>query len=237
MTDEKPQPSPKLPKLRQGLSFSFGDYVLDGRPQWLIHDSARNKFFVVGWSEYECLKRWEIGDSEQLVEAVNIETTLHVDLQDIQNIIQFLAYNYLIEQRGSKIYSQAKEQKLFKDENILHAVIHYYLFFKIPLWHPDSFLGRTRRVGKWLFNRYTLYMMLILLAVSLYQLSFQWDRFTHTFPTIFSWQGLLSYFVAFSICKFCHELGHAYMCKEYGVPVPTLGVAFLVFWPVDCSRA
>jgi len=232
MTDEKPQPPSKLPKLRPGISFSFGDYDWDGRPQWLIHDSGRNKFFVIGWSEYECLKRWEIGNAEELVDAVNIETTLHVDLQDIQNIIQFLSTNYLIEQRGQKIYSQAKEQKLFKDENILHAVISYYLFFRIPLWHPDGFLGRTRQVGKWLFSRYTLYTMLILLAIALYQLSFKWDTFTHTFPTIFSWQGLIAYFIAFSICKFCHELGHAYMCKHYGIPVPTLGVAFLVFWPV-----
>lgn len=27
-------------------------------------------------------------------------------------------------------------------------------------------------------------------------------------------------------------MGHAYMCKRYGVPVPSLGIAFLVFWPV-----
>jgi putative peptide zinc metalloprotease protein len=233
MADEKPQPPPpKVPKLRSGISFSFGDYDLDGRPQWLIHDSGRNKFFVIGWSEYECLKRWELGNPEEIVEAVNTETTLHVELQEIQNITQFLIQNFLIEQRGHAIYSQAKEQKLFKDENILHAVISYYLFFKIPLWHPDGFLNRTRHIAKWLFSRYTLYMMLILLAVALYQLSFQWDVFTHTFSTIFSWQGLFFYFIAFTVCKFCHELGHAYMCKQYGVPVPTLGVAFLVFWPV-----
>jgi putative peptide zinc metalloprotease protein len=232
MTEEqKPQPI-KLPKLRPGITFSFSDYDHDGRPQWLIHDSARNKFFVIGWSEYECLKRWDIGDGQQLVDAINTETTLHIDLDDVNNLIQFVSQNYLIEQRGHQIHRQAKDQKLFKDENVLHSVITYYLFFKIPLWHPDNFLGRTLQVGKWIFSRYTFYMMSILLAVALYQLSFQWDAFTHSFSSIFSWQGLASYLVAFLFCKFCHELGHAYMCKYYGVPVPTLGVAFLVFWPV-----
>ncbi|MEO8401663.1 MAG: efflux RND transporter periplasmic adaptor subunit, partial [Gammaproteobacteria bacterium] len=45
-------------------------------------------------------------------------------------------------------------------------------------------------------------------------------------------QGLFFYLIAYLICKFCHELGHAYMCRHYGIPVPTLGIAFLVFWPV-----
>src|SRR5581483_669498 len=60
----------------------------------------------------------------------------------------------------------------------------------------------------------------------------RWDEFTHTFSTIFNWQGLFLYFIAFTIAKLFHELGHAYMCKQYGVSVPTMGVAFLVFWPV-----
>jgi putative peptide zinc metalloprotease protein len=230
--EEIKQPSIKLPKLRRGITLHFSDYDLDGKPQWLIHDSGRNKFFVIGWSEYECLKRWDIGEAEQLINAVNMETTLHVDLTDIEHLLQFLSYHYLIIQKGHKIYRQAKEQKLFKDENILHAVISYYLFFKIPLWHPNHFLEHTHKIANWIFSRYTLYMMMILLAIALYQLSFQWDNFIHTFPSIISWQGFISYVIAFLFCKFCHELGHAYMCKHYGVPVPTLGVAFLVFWPV-----
>jgi putative peptide zinc metalloprotease protein len=233
MIEEQMKKAPiKLPKLRKSVTFHFSDYDLDGRPQWLIHDAGRNKFFVVGWSEFECLKRWDLGEAELLVEAVNTETTLHIDLHDIEHLLQFLSYNYLIEQKGHKIHQQAKEQKLFKGENVLHYAISYYLFFKIPLWHPDNFLGRTREVGKWLFSRYTLYMMMILLAIALYQLSFQWNTFTHTFSTIFTWQGFVSYLIAFLFCKFFHELGHAYMCKHYGVSVPTLGIAFLVFWPV-----
>jgi putative peptide zinc metalloprotease protein len=222
----------KLPGLRKGITFAFGDYDRDGKPQWLIHDGARNKFFIIGWAEYELLERWYMVDPDAIVEDVNEKTTLHVDVSDIENLLKFLAHNYLIKQSGYQIYQRAKDQQLFKKDNWYHWLINYYLFFRIPLLHPDKLLDRTKAVGNFIFDRYTAMVMTFLGLLALFQLSTQWDRFTHTFPTIFSLDGLFFYFIAYSICKFCHELGHAYMCKRYGIKVPTLGVAFLVFWPV-----
>jgi putative peptide zinc metalloprotease protein len=181
---------------------------------------------------YELLERWSLADAEALIDAVNSETTLNVDLHDVENLLKFLIHNYLIKQSGYQIYKNAKEQKLFKKDNLFHWVISYYLFFRVPLVHPDHFLTKTKKIGDWVFSRIAGYVMLVLALIALFQLSMQWEQFTHTFSTIFTWQGLFFYFLAYLICKFCHELGHAYMCKHYGVPVPSLGVAFLVFWPV-----
>lgn len=225
-------PPLKLPKLREGITIAFNDYDLEGKPQWLIHDAGRNKFFVIGWVEYELLNRWDISDPVELLETVNAQTTLHVDMSDLENLLKFLVHNYLIQQSGQKIYQSAKEQKIFKDENVLHWLISYYLFFRIPLFHPDNFLNKTKKIADWVFSRYAFYIMAFLGIIALYQLSMQWSQFTHTFSNIFTWQGLLFSLIAFVLGKLCHELGHAYMCKQYGVPVPTLGVAFLVFWPV-----
>ncbi len=222
----------KLPKLRKGISFAFSDYDLEGKPQWVIHDSGRNKFFIIGLVEYEIIKRWSLGQADLLVEAVNKETTLNIELSDVENFAKFLQNNYLIQQTGYQIYNRAKEQNIFKNDSWWHWLINYYLFFKVPLLHPDHFLTKTQFIGKWLFSRKMGYLMIVLAIIALYQLSMRWDEFTHTFPTIFTWQGFFYYFIAYSVCKLLHELGHAYQCKEYGVPVPALGIAFLVFWPV-----
>lgn len=227
-----PKEKRKLPSLRKGITFAFNDYDKEGKPQWLIHDANRNKFFIIGWAEYELLERWAIGDVEELIEAVQRETTLHVDEEDVENLLRFLAHNYLIKQTGYQIYKSAKEQKLFKKDNLFHWLVSYYLFFRIPLWHPDNFLVRTKRIGDIVFSRGIGYLMLVLTTIALYQLSTKWEEFTHTFSSIFTFEGLFFYFIAYTVCKFCHELGHAYMCRRYGVPVPTLGIAFLVFWPV-----
>lgn len=227
------EPKPlKLPMLRQGITFAFSEYDKDGKPQWLIHDAGRNKFFIIGWVEYEILERWHLGDADAIVNAVNSETTLHIDTGDIENLLKFLVYNYLIRQSGYHIYQRAKEQKLFKNDNFIHWLITYYLFFRIPLFHPDRFLVRTKHIGDWLFSRGLLYLMMALAIVAFFQLGHQWEKFTHTFSTIFTWQGLFFAFITYMITKLGHELGHAYMCRRYGVPVPALGIAFLVFWPV-----
>lgn len=227
-----PKPPLKLPKLRNGVTIAFNDYDLDGKPQWLINDSARNKFFIIGLVEYELLNRWNLGDAVTLVNAVNNETTLQVDESDVENLLKFLAYNYLIQQSGYQIYKHAKDQKLFKSDNLLHWLISYYLFFKIPLLHPDNFLSKTKRIGEIIFSRTTFYVMCGLAALALFQINSRWDEFTHTFSSIFTYSGLFFAMIAYMITKLFHELGHAYMCKKYGVPVPALGLAFLVFWPV-----
>lgn len=229
---QKSKTPQKLPELRKGLTFAFNDYDRAGKPQWTIHDASRNKFYIIGLVEFELLSKWHLGDADAVIEAVNSETALHVDHADIDRFLHFLTHHYLIKQSGYHIYERAKQQKLFKKDNWFHWLINYYLFFRIPLFHPDAFLERTKWVANLLFSRKTSYVMTVLAILALYQISMRWEEFTHTFPTIFTFEGLFFYFIAYMFCKLCHEFGHAYMCKRYGIPVPSLGIAFLVFWPV-----
>lgn len=230
--DAPPPMQYRLRKLRKGVSFQFNGYDIDGIPQWLIYDEGRNKYFVVGWPEYEMLSHWDLGDPKAIIEAVNKETTLHVDIKDFESLENFLYRNYLVEQRWRSVYQKARDQKIIKGENLFYWFIRYYLFFRVPLFHPDNFLNRTKKIGNILFSPITSSIMLILAIIAIYQIGVHWEVFTHTFDKVFTWQGLFFYFIAFTIAKFFHEFGHAYMSKQYNVSVPTMGVGFLVFWPV-----
>jgi putative peptide zinc metalloprotease protein len=221
-----------LRKLRHGVTLHFSGYDLEGVPHWQLYDGARNNFFVIGWPEFEMLSRWNLGDGQAIVDAVNKETTIHVELQDFEDLRTFLYNNFLVEHRWRNVYQKAKENKLIKGENLFYWFLRYYLFFRIPLFRPDKFLDRTKFFGEFLFSKVLAYIMICLGIIAIYQIGIRWEEFVHTFSSIFNWQGLFLYLIAFSIAKLFHELGHAYMCKKYGVPVPTIGVAFLVFWPV-----
>ncbi len=221
-----------LPPLRKGITCTFSEYDVHGKPQWMINDAGRNKFFIIGWAEHQILKNWHIGNPNDIIETINNKTTLNVEVSDIESFYHFLKKNYLLEQSGYDIYKTAKEQHLFAKDNWLTWLIHHYLFFRIPLWHPDNFLIRTKSIANFVFNRYVFYAMLILGTIAVYQVSTKWQLFTHTFTSIFTLNGVIYYFIAFTICKFFHEMGHAYMCRRYDIPVQSLGVAFLVFWPV-----
>lgn len=221
-----------LPKLRKGITCTFGDYDVHGKPHWMINDAGRNKFFIIGWAEYQIYQQWDLGDADKIIETVNSKTTLNIDKADIESFYTFLKKNYLLQQSGYDIHNLGKEQKLFAKDNWIRWLIDHYLFFRIPLWHPDKFLIKTKFIASFIFNRYLFYVMIALAFIALYQINSQWDTFTHTFSSIFNLNGVIFYFFAFSFCKLCHEMGHAYMCRRYDVPVQSLGVAFLVFWPV-----
>jgi putative peptide zinc metalloprotease protein len=60
----------------------------------------------------------------------------------------------------------------------------------------------------------------------------QWDAFLATFPYFFSLSGMLLYGLVLAAVKCAHELGHALVAKHFGLRVPTMGIAFLVLWPV-----
>lgn len=62
------------------------------------------------------------------------------------------------------------------------------------------------------------------------------ECFTHKRKHKNIWHGscLLIVYLnkALSFAKVIHELGHAYAAKRHGLRVPSMGIAFLVFWPV-----
>lgn len=232
MEAEPPKRPYRLRKLRKGLEIRFNSYDHDGVPNWLIYDPARNKYFLIGWPEHEMLVRWQLVDPKQIIETVNKETTLNLTMNDFDSLESFLYRNQLIEQRWRSVYQRAKEQKVIKGENIFYWFIRYYLFFRIPLFNPDNFLNRTKKFGNFIFSKPVLYIMTFLGIIAIYQIGLNWGLFVNTFSKIFTWQGLFFYLIVFTVVKFFHEFGHAYMCKQYNVSVPTMGVALLVFWPV-----
>lgn len=229
---QQPQRPYYLRKLRRGVVMRFYAYDLDGVPQWLLYDSLRNKHYIIGWPEHEMIARWNMGNPLAIIKDVNEKTILSIDMNDFEELEKFLNRNYLLEQRWRNVYQRAREQKVIKSENLFYWFIRYYLFFRIPLFHPDNFLNKTRWIGNIFFSKITFLIMSILGIIAIYQINAHWEDFTHTFASIFNWQGLIYYFIAFTIAKCFHEFGHAYMSKQYNVPVPTMGVAFLVFWPV-----
>ena len=59
-----------------------------------------------------------------------------------------------------------------------------------------------------------------------------WDNFISTFMYLFSKEGMIYYGISLIFVKSLHELGHAFTAKRYGCKVPSIGVAFLVMFPV-----
>ena len=47
-----------LPPLREEIAIFRGPAALDGSPSYTLHDPARNRFYRLGWPEFEIISRW-----------------------------------------------------------------------------------------------------------------------------------------------------------------------------------
>ncbi|MBX8495451.1 HlyD family efflux transporter periplasmic adaptor subunit [Pseudomonas cichorii] len=224
--------TPDLPQLRQELKLHRGPRLRDGSPSWTLEDPARGQFFRLGWAEVEMLARWETGNSQRVLDAVNTQTSLTLDIQDVKGFAAFLGNLQLVRTQGP----EGNERLLKISQQNKHGwagwLMHNYLFVRIPLVNPDAFLERTLPWVRPLMSRGFALLTLMAALTGLILVARQWDVFVHTFLHFFSLEGALLAAMTLGCTKVLHELGHAYTCKRFGCRVASMGVALLVMWPV-----
>ena len=67
-----PAPAPKpvpLPRIRDELILFPGSPNEDGTPAWVIQDPVSNRFYRIGWLDFELLVQWADHDAAALVES------------------------------------------------------------------------------------------------------------------------------------------------------------------------
>ena len=161
------------------------------------------------------------------INSQGIETTG----DEIKSFIGFLQQNNLIIQPQGQGVPYLMQQKNSLKKSWIMNLIHSYLFFKIPLFTPDEWLGRTLHKVKFLGSKKIRNIIYILGFIGLFFVIQQFENFTKTFLYFFSFKGLMIYFVTLVFVKCLHELGHAYIAKYHGCRVSAIGIAFLVFFP------
>jgi len=62
----------------------------------MIHDPVCNRFYRIGWLDFEMLARWSLGSAQAVVRAIQSETTLAPDESDLQALAGFLERHSLL---------------------------------------------------------------------------------------------------------------------------------------------
>ena len=63
----------QLPALRPDLQLTAAAPARDGAPQWTLADPLRGRYFKLGVGAMRLLRRWTLGDSEQVLHAANTD--------------------------------------------------------------------------------------------------------------------------------------------------------------------
>jgi putative peptide zinc metalloprotease protein len=230
-------PNLPWPALREDLQLHHGAALPDGQPSWTLHDPVRHRFHRIDWLTYEVLCRWWLGDAALIARQIGDQTTLMVDESHVLQVLQMARQHQWVQPQQAAAPRAAATGDL---RSALTWLLHHYLFFRIPLINPDRLLQRLLPRLAWLGSPAFTRLSGAALALGLVGLARQWDQAAHQWLDLLSWRGALLYGLTLVGVKLAHEFGHALVAKRHGLRVPTMGVAFMVLWPVaytDTSEA
>jgi putative peptide zinc metalloprotease protein len=218
-----------LPRLRGDLRLFEGAASADGAPGWTLHDPVRGRYFRLGPEAFALIGRWGLGDRAAVLRAVAADTVLRPTAAQLDELVGFLRGNDLVEAEDAAAVAQRASAAECGRGRWL---VHRYLFFRVPLVRPDRALARLAPLAAPLYSRAAPWAVLLCGLLGLMLAARQWDAFLQSAAQIFGWSGVAGYALALLALKTCHELGHAITAKRFGCRVPTMGVAFLVLFPV-----
>ena len=221
-----------LPKIRNDLKLLDTSVAEDGSKRWLLFDPIQNKYFDIGLDTFELISNWqsdiELEEFIKILENKNYE----IDKESLQTFVDFLVNNNLIVCDDSKYTSRMINIRKQSKQNIFKWLIHNYLFIRVPLVKPDKWLEKNKSKVSFLYSQLWQNIVLVLGFIGIVFVLRDWENFISTFMYLFTKEGFFYYFISLVFVKSFHELGHAFTAKRYGCKVPTMGVAFLVLFPV-----
>jgi len=220
-----------LPPLREDLQLCNARAdAASGEPAWIIQDNVINRFYRIGWLEFECLLRWG-GTARDLCARIGRETALKPDAEQIVAVRQFLEQHHLVRPFGAAVEKLA-QRSAANPWLQWRWWLHHYLFFRVPLLRPQQKLRVMARYLDWLFTPVMAVTVCALSLLGIVLVLHQWDAFSHAVVESFTGSGLLSFACALIVAKTFHELGHALVATRQGLRVAHMGIAFVVLWPM-----
>ena len=221
-----------LPALRDELRLLPAAANHDGSPAWMVQDPVNNRFFRIGWIDFEMLLRWTIGSPKGVADAVSAQTTLEVDETDVHSLVAFLDQHNLLRANTPELVDRLCLRARQSQKSTYEWLLHNYLFFRVPLIRPQEWLMALMPWVAWIFTKTTAWVVVALSLIGLFLAVRDWSAFTSTVVDHMTLSGIAGYLVALIFSKALHEVGHAVTATRYGVRVAHMGVAMLVMFPM-----
>ena len=221
-----------LPELRSELALYKGPKDREGHPTWSLNDPVRNLYFSIDWLTFEVLSRWHLREIEAIVAGINTETNLLADAELVSQVSQFLEQNELVQRDSKAALNWLAQEQQRRKKSAWRWLLQNYLFFRVPLVSPDRWLQRHVEKTHLFFSTTFWWITALIGVMGVTLVVQQWETFVNQLVDFFSLGGIVLYAVTIVLVKFLHELGHGFTAKRYGCRVPTMGVAFLVLFPM-----
>jgi len=221
-----------LPKIRQDLELLPAAPEHNGAPRWSVYDPIAHQYTSVDAAGFAVLSNWKEGlDQKEFIQQLS-ERKVELAQNEWEEMIAMMLRNGWIVDTSPGQTDRLVEGHRKATKSLFNRVLHGYLFFKVPLVKPDLWLGDLAEMLVFLRSPTLQALIIALGLLGLFSVLEQWSVFLSTFPEFVSWEGIGLYATALLILKILHEMGHAVAAKWKGVRVGSMGLAFLVLFPI-----
>jgi putative peptide zinc metalloprotease protein len=218
------------PKLRPDLEISHHQDS-EGRERIVLKDPLSGKFYRVSKYEFTLLR--SLDGQMTLEEAIEKlkGSGRYYNEEDAKLVLGKAAQMGLLlgTRFGSSKYQRQLKANKLKAQKAKRFSSVYFLF--IPLFNPDKFLESTLWLYRIIANRFTGILALMAAPGAIYLVISGIPRIQGEYLFFFNFQNLLYLWITIALTKLVHEFAHAYTAKSYGLSVPEMGIAFLLFFP------
>jgi putative peptide zinc metalloprotease protein len=228
------QPQPKLlPPIRRDIELQVAPDRAGGFPSVVVTDPVRGSYFQLSWPESGILLHWQDARSfDDLRARLQRTYGLAVSEQDIEAVAEFAFANQLTMVDATGGWQRYAAIRAAAKHGILQTMIHGYLFFRVPLVHPEATLKQLLPRLAFAYTR-TFWLIIAAIALTgLYLGTRQWAAVVTAAHDALQMEGLLLHAAAILGLKAFHELGHALTTVRYGCRVPSMGLAVMLGAPV-----
>lgn len=218
--------------LRPDLVLHPGPLDYDGQRSWVLEDPVRGNNYRLGYAEGELLFRLTtIRELDAAVANLYRTTVLRPAPAEIAAFIRMLQREHLAILPQEETLRQERQTPA-GTPNLIQKLIQGSIFFRLPLIRPDRFLERTLAwvsllaapALRWFYAFCGLLGLVLVLQ--------EMELYLGTASYLFTPQGGLAFFACLALLKIGHEFAHAYTAKAMGLHVRSMGIFFIVFWPL-----
>lgn len=202
-------------------------------PTWVVKDPVQLTYHNLDELQYWVFEKLNgVNSIAMIVEKFNAcFAPLHATAEEIYAFCIKLSNDNLLNEvaTGEKIATRAAAS----NRGRLLKIPMSLLSIKLPSVNARGLFDISEMLFSWIFSPVAVLATMILLAFALLTVADNFNTFIAELPFLdsFTGQDVVSFLLALSIVKICHELGHAVCCRRMGAECNEMGLMFLVFSP------
>lgn len=219
--------------LRPDLILHPGPLDHDGHRSWVLEDPVRGNNYRLGYVEGELIYRLTVEpDLDRAVANLYAATPLRPSAEDILSFVAMLQNESLAKLPEEEVLRRESAPGANRKPSFFQRLLQGAIFFRVPLVRPDRFLSRTLPYASALWSPAARWCYLLIGILGLILTLPELELYFSTVSYLFTPQGAAAFILCLVLLKIGHELAHGYAGKAMGLHIRSMGIFFIVFWPL-----